>query len=138
MFLCSFCCRNILFFLLQKHSFLSVAETSQNDYVLFQAASVIKESIVREWGMLSPTDIEALRSFLLQFVTKHARFVNLFTVHLRTEEKIDIFNPYERNLKGDIGILCSIGLSVCPSFLPSPPNTCVDREYRLHADCLLP
>ena len=37
-------------------------------------------------------------------------------------------------LKGDIGILCSIRRSICPSV--PPPNTCVDM-YGLLTDCLL-
>lgn len=51
---------------------LLYTEQSGNDYVLFQAASTIKEAILREWTILVKADIESLRSFLLTFVThKH-------------------------------------------------------------------
>ncbi|XP_015752009.1 PREDICTED: exportin-4-like [Acropora digitifera] len=46
-----------------------ILEQSSNDYVLFQAASTIKEAILREWSLLDKSDIESLRSFLLTFVT---------------------------------------------------------------------
>ena len=49
--------------------FLYYIEQSRNDYVLFQAASTIKEAILREWNILDNSDIESLRSFLLTFVT---------------------------------------------------------------------
>lgn len=46
-----------------------ILEQSTNDYVLFQAASTIKEAILREWSILDKSDVESLRSFLLTFVT---------------------------------------------------------------------
>lgn len=46
-------------------------ENSKCDYVLFQAATTIKESVVREWTLLETSDIESLRSFLLRFITQH-------------------------------------------------------------------
>ncbi|VDI81588.1 Hypothetical predicted protein [Mytilus galloprovincialis] len=48
-----------------------ILENSKCDYVLFQAATTIKESVIREWALLEATDIEALRSFLLHFITQH-------------------------------------------------------------------
>ena len=54
---------NIYFFL----------EKSHNDYVLFQVASTIKESIVREWSLLLPGDVESLRNFLLHYVTSNVQ-----------------------------------------------------------------
>ena len=51
------------------------AENSSVDYVLFQAATTIKEAIVREWTLLNAADIESLRSFLLRFITKNIRCV---------------------------------------------------------------
>lgn len=51
------------------HFIFLCSEQSSNDYVLFQAASTIKEAILREWSLLNKSDIESLRSFLLTFVT---------------------------------------------------------------------
>lgn len=48
-----------------------ILENSKCDYVLFQAATTIKESVVREWTLLETSDIESLRSFLLRFITQH-------------------------------------------------------------------
>ncbi|KAJ8315064.1 hypothetical protein KUTeg_007214 [Tegillarca granosa] len=48
-----------------------ILENSTCDYVLFQAATTVKESVIREWSLLSAEDIESLRSFLLRFITQH-------------------------------------------------------------------
>ncbi|CAI9742263.1 exportin-4-like isoform X1 [Octopus vulgaris] len=48
-----------------------ILENCQCDYVLFQAATTIKEGVVREWLLLSSEQIESLRSFLLRFITQH-------------------------------------------------------------------
>jgi hypothetical protein len=42
---------------------------------MFQAATTIKESVVREWTLLEASDIESLRSFLLRFITQHITYV---------------------------------------------------------------
>ncbi|XP_020912207.1 exportin-4 [Exaiptasia diaphana] len=44
-----------------------VLEQSTNDYVMFQAASTIKDAVLREWALLGKEDIESLRTFLLTF-----------------------------------------------------------------------
>jgi len=49
------------------------SETCNNDYVLFQAASTIKEAVVREWTLLQPNDVESLRTYLLHYVTQNMR-----------------------------------------------------------------
>jgi len=36
---------------------------------LFQAASTIKECIIRDWCLLQPSDIESMLSFLMHYVT---------------------------------------------------------------------
>ncbi|ESO89303.1 hypothetical protein LOTGIDRAFT_106479, partial [Lottia gigantea] len=48
-----------------------ILENTKSDYVLFQTATTLKEAIIREWTLLSPEDIESLRSFLLRYITKH-------------------------------------------------------------------
>lgn len=48
-----------------------ILENSSVDYVLFQAATTIKEAVVREWSLLNAQDIESLRSFLVRFVTRN-------------------------------------------------------------------
>ncbi|OWF40176.1 Exportin-4 [Mizuhopecten yessoensis] len=48
-----------------------ILENSKCDYVLFQAATTIKEAVIREWSILSSEDVESLRSFLLRFITQN-------------------------------------------------------------------
>lgn len=48
-------CRNIL-------------ETSTVDFVIFEAADLLKNSIIREWGDLLENDILSLRHYLLQYI----------------------------------------------------------------------
>lgn len=48
-------------------------ETSKVDYLLFQAATAIMESVVREWILLEKTSIESLRAFLLTYVLQRPK-----------------------------------------------------------------
>jgi len=48
-------------------------EQSSDDYVMFQAASAIKDAVLREWSLLSKDDIESLRTFLLAFALQKQR-----------------------------------------------------------------
>lgn len=52
---------------------LPPAETSKVDYVLFQAATALMESVVREWILLEKTSIESLRAFLLTYVLQRPK-----------------------------------------------------------------
>ena len=54
---------------------LLFTENCKIDYVLFQAATTVRESVIREWTLLSAEDIESLRSFLLRYITQHIRYV---------------------------------------------------------------
>lgn len=46
----------------------SILETSRVAYVQFQAASLLKQAVIREWGQLQ--DLPTLRDYLLQFLTQ--------------------------------------------------------------------
>jgi hypothetical protein len=39
--------------------------------VLFEAAGLIKEALIRDWGLLQESDIFSLRQYLLQYVLNH-------------------------------------------------------------------
>ena len=41
------------------------------DYVLFQAAELIKEGLIREWSSLNHDEIKGLRAYLLSYVINH-------------------------------------------------------------------
>ena len=46
-------------------------ETSKVDYVLFQAAELLKEGLIREWSSLGQDEIKGLRAYLLSYVIGH-------------------------------------------------------------------
>ena len=47
------------------------------DYVLFEAATTLKEAVVREWNLLRKQDIDGLCSFLLNYVTQQKGSVDV-------------------------------------------------------------
>ncbi|CAB3362620.1 Hypothetical predicted protein [Cloeon dipterum] len=48
-----------------------ILDTSRVDYVLFEAAGLIKETLIRDWSMLQESDVLSLRQYLLQYVLNH-------------------------------------------------------------------
>ncbi|XP_071481879.1 exportin-4-like [Diadema antillarum] len=46
-----------------------ILEHSNVDYILFQAASTVKEAVIRDWALLDHSQVDSVRSFLLKFVT---------------------------------------------------------------------
>jgi hypothetical protein len=51
------------------HASLKIAvipETSHVDYVLFEAAGLLKEGLIREWNQIPKDELKHLRSYLLQ------------------------------------------------------------------------
>ena len=50
-------------------SLSSPSEQSQSDYVLFQACSIMREGLVREWEVLGVEEKEALRGYILHYIT---------------------------------------------------------------------
>ncbi|XP_028157129.1 exportin-4-like isoform X1 [Ostrinia furnacalis] len=45
-------------------------EKSSSDYVLFEAAGLLKSALIREWSLLSANDISSLREYLLNFLLR--------------------------------------------------------------------
>ncbi|CAG4930561.1 unnamed protein product [Colias eurytheme] len=45
-------------------------EKSTSDYVLFEAAGLIKSALIREWNLLSENDISSLREYLLNYLLR--------------------------------------------------------------------
>jgi hypothetical protein len=43
-------------------------EHSANDYVLFEAAGLLKDGLIREWRDLPAEEVQGLRTYLLQYV----------------------------------------------------------------------
>jgi hypothetical protein len=48
-------------------------EHSNNDYVLYQAVTTLKEAIVKEWSILHKSDIDFWQNFLLAFVCERKK-----------------------------------------------------------------
>ena len=48
-------------------------ENCQVGYVLFEAATALKEAVIREWNMLEKQDIDSLCAFLLNYITQQKR-----------------------------------------------------------------
>nr|CAI5835178.1 unnamed protein product [Callosobruchus analis] len=48
-----------------------ILEKSGNQYVMFEAAEVIKNAIIREWGFLLDSDKLSLRQYLFEYVLTH-------------------------------------------------------------------
>lgn len=47
-----------------------ILEKSASDYVLFEAAGLIKTALIREWNLLSENDINSLREYLLNYLLR--------------------------------------------------------------------
>ncbi|GLH05441.1 Exportin-4 [Gryllus bimaculatus] len=45
-----------------------ILESSSVDYVLFEAAGLLKEALIREWSLMQEDDIKSLRAYLLQYI----------------------------------------------------------------------
>lgn len=45
-----------------------ILENSRVEYVLFEAAEVLKSALIREWTLLSETDVLSLRQYLMQYI----------------------------------------------------------------------
>ena len=57
---------------------LTFIENCQDDYVLFESASTLKEAVVREWNFLPKQDLDNLCTFLLSYVTHQKTYVAEF------------------------------------------------------------
>jgi hypothetical protein len=69
---------------------------------MFQAASAIKEAVLREWTLLEQQNIESLRAFLLSFVLQKQGYVDVHLVVMVTlfpmlllslEVVVDVYFP---------------------------------------------
>lgn len=47
-----------------------ILEKSNADFVVFEAASLLKSALIREWSLLSESDISSLREYLLNYLLR--------------------------------------------------------------------
>ena len=48
-----------------------ILESSKVDYVLFEAAVLLKDGLIREWASLDQNEIREMRTYLLSYVINH-------------------------------------------------------------------
>ena len=58
--------------MLVRNTSVLIAEHSRSEYVLFQAASTIKDGVIREWHVLSSHEKDHLRDFIMHYLTTRA------------------------------------------------------------------
>ncbi|XP_066917411.1 exportin-4-like isoform X2 [Clytia hemisphaerica] len=54
----------------------SILKSCTVEYVIFEAATTLKEAVIREWSLLEKSEVEQLCGFLLQTVTEKVEFPN--------------------------------------------------------------
>lgn len=47
-----------------------ILEKSSSDYVLFEAAGLLKAALIREWTLLTESDVSSLREYLLTYLLR--------------------------------------------------------------------
>ncbi|XP_002740804.1 exportin-4-like [Saccoglossus kowalevskii] len=131
-----------------------ILESSKVDYVLFQAASTIKEAVAREWSLLDMSEVESMRSFLLRYVTQKphlqsyvreqilqavAVIVKRGTVDHKTTEREGIYNDVtELIASGDSSlqlVACSILIALLNEYSSSSRSSDVGLSWEFHATC---
>jgi len=64
---------NLLFFMIYENGIIikfCVTDSSYSDLVLFEAAGLLKDALIREWKSISEEDLANLKTYLLNFVVK--------------------------------------------------------------------
>ena len=132
-------------------------DKSSNDYVLFQAASGIKQAVLRDWSLMEGSDIEVLRSDLLAYVTRKAglapftreQILQVVAIIMKRgwldEEKSSsmkkvFFEQIMQLLGMEIGmknIACSLMLRVVEEFSTSSKSSDVGFTWEFHYKCKL-
>lgn len=131
-----------------------ILEKSRNDYVLFQVASTLKESVVREWSLLQPGDAESLRNFLLHYVTSNVHLQNYVreqmlqavavivkrgTVDAPSANRENLFNDITQlvssgNLSMQL-VACSILTALLNEYSSTGRSSSVGLTWEFHSKC---
>ena len=51
-------------------------EHTQSDYALFEAATTLREAVVREWSLLSVEQKNSLRQYIMQYIISKPRYIH--------------------------------------------------------------
>ncbi|XP_063971922.1 exportin-4-like isoform X2 [Diachasmimorpha longicaudata] len=130
-------CRNIL-------------ETSTVDYVLFEAAGLIKAALIREWSLLPSNDIISLRQYLLHYIINkptlapfvRERMLQVIAIVVKRRsvddngfERRDILNDVEGMvMSGDMHRLlgCSMMSSLMQEYASTVKSSDVGLKWEKH------
>ncbi|XP_070568372.1 exportin-4-like isoform X2 [Ptychodera flava] len=131
-----------------------ILENTKVDYVLFQAASTIKEAVAREWMLLDKSDIESMRTFLLRYVTQKPHLQNYVreqilqavavivkrgTVDHKISDRERIYNDVSELISsGDATmqmVACSILVALLNEYSSSTRSSDVGLSWEFHAIC---
>ena len=69
-----------------------ILETSQVDYVLFEAAGLIKDGLVREWRSVSKEEVAAMRAYLLAYVINRPTLSGYVRERLVQVRQLDVLD----------------------------------------------
>ncbi|KAK2170788.1 hypothetical protein NP493_1142g00027 [Ridgeia piscesae] len=132
----------------------SILETSKDNYVLFQAASTIKECIIRDWCLLQPSDIESMLSFLMHYVTHNivvqsyvreqilqaiAVIVKRGTLESSTNDRGIVFNEIAKHItSGTLSeqlVACSMLSALLTEYANTSCSSRVGLTWEFHHKC---
>ncbi|XP_077977331.1 exportin-4-like [Glandiceps talaboti] len=131
-----------------------ILENSKVDYVLFQAASTIKEGVAREWVLLDKVQVESMRSFLLRYVMEKpqlqsyvrqqilqavAVIVKRGTVDQKADDRHRIYDDVSELIHSGNSSLqmvaCSILTSLLNEYSSTSRSSDVGLSWEFHATC---
>lgn len=105
-------------------------EKSTSDYVLFEAAGLIKSALIREWTLLSENDISSLREYLLNYLLRNG------TPPFLREKLLQVIMIFNLDINKTI-ILCYLRINVLPVSEDKIPLTvCILCIGELCQECL--
>ncbi|CAM1293141.1 XPO4 (predicted) [Pycnogonum litorale] len=129
-------------FMLCKH----ILENCQNDYVMFQTATLLRNGLVREWPVLSASDVESLRSYLLHYVSERtniksyvreqltmvlAMMVKRGSIGSQSPERETILSEVSRLIASGIPDKQSVGCSILIALMNEYSNSVKSSDLGL-------
>jgi len=129
-------------FALCKH----ILETCKVDYVLFEAAGLLKDGLIREWASLSNDEVKGLRSYLLSYVINHPtlssyireRIVQVVAIAIKRqsvddlgEDRRQVLNEVSQLITGGNMQMQMIGCSILSALMAEYATTVKSSDVGL-------
>lgn len=117
---------------------LHIINHSKVDYVIYQAASALKEALVRDWPKLPKPEITSLQNYLLNYVTTNKSFPSYVKEQIfqvigvivkrsgidgESDNKESILNNVEVMIRSNDHVMQSNGCSILKMILNEYTNT---------------